>query len=289
MDNANQPPGPPPHDPSSTQPFRFTPGWPGGAEGYGPPHWDPQQPGGQGPQPGGQGPQQPGGAGPQRRPGKSGRLLRWAGGIAAVALLAAGGTMAGLKLAASPASAAPANSASAVALNGALGSPAASGLAGCRLAASGTPAGGTSAGSTSAGGTSAGSTSAGSRARAGRCRHLRLLHLVTGMYGQVAFHGPNGTVTFAFERGKVQSSSGGHLVVRAVSGTTWTWNLTSNSVIRSRGQHLPASALAGGSWVFVAGQVSGTSKDARLVIIRAANGSSPRNSSSQSPASSSAA
>ncbi len=285
MDNANQPPGPPPRDPSSTQPFRFTPGWPGGAEGYGPPRWDPQQPGGPGPrQPGGQGPQSAGGPGPQGRPGKSGRLLRWAGGIAAVALLAAGGTLAGLKLAASPASAAPANSASAMALNGALGSSAASGLAGCRLAASGTPAG-----STSAGGTSAGGTSAGSRARAGRCRHLRLLHLVTGMYGQVAFHGPNGTVTFAFERGRVQSSSGGHLVVRAVSGTTWTWNLTSNSVIRSGGKHLPASALSGGSWVFVAGQVSGTSKDARLVIIRAANGSSPRNSSSQSPARSSAA
>src|SRR5580704_9448637 len=113
MDNVNLPPGQGPDDESSTQPFRFTPGWPGGAEGQGPPQWHPQPPGGQGAQPrGGRGPGQglgPGSApGAAPRQGKRQRALRWAGGIAAVALLAAGGTLAGLRLAGGPA-AAPAN------------------------------------------------------------------------------------------------------------------------------------------------------------------------------------
>lgn len=277
MDNVNPPPGQAPDDESSTQPFRVTPGWPGGAEGYGPPQWNPGGPGAQ-PRGGrGTGPGAGPGIGPgaRQRRGKRRRAVRWAGGIAAVALLAAGGTVAGLHLAGGS-SAAPANSASAAALNGALSSPAgtASGGngtgAGCRLAAT--------------------SATAGSQARARHCRRALLLRrLVRGMYGEVSFRSASGTVTLAFERGTIESASGGHLVVRAASGTTWTWDLASNSVIRSGGKKLQASALTSGSRVFVAGKVSGSARDARLVIVRAAQGGSPRKSSSQAPASSSAA
>src|SRR5204862_2962191 len=100
--------------------------------GPGPGHGPGRQP------PGGPGPQ-PAGPGPARRTGRRSRVLRWTGGIAAAALLAAGGAVAGLKLAGNSA---PSNAPAAAALNAALGSPAAAGHAGrCPLAAARSPAG----------------------------------------------------------------------------------------------------------------------------------------------------
>ena len=190
-------------------------------------------------------------------------MLRWTGGIAAAVLLAAGGAMAGLKLAGNSA---PSNTPGAAALNHVLGSSAGGGRAGhCAQ----TPAG----------------SSAGPQARAGHCRRTRLLRLVRGMYGQVTYHGRAGTATLAFERGTVESAGGGHLVVRAADGTTWTWDLASNAVIRQHGKTAPGGALSGGARVFVAGGVSGGGKDARLVLVRARNASAP-GSSSRAPASS---
>jgi len=192
-------------------------------------------------------------------------VLRWTGGIAAAVLLAAGGAMADLKLAGNSA---PSNTPGAVALNHVLGSSADGGRAGhCAQA----PAG----------------SSADGQARAGHCRRTRLLRLVRGMYGQVAYHSRAGTATLAFERGTVESAGGGHLVVRAADGTTWTWNLASNAVIRQHGKTAPGGALSGAR-VFVAGGVSGGGKDARLVLVRARNASAP-GSSSRAPASSPAA
>ena len=183
-----------------------------------------------------------------------------------MALLAAGGAVAGLKLAAGSA---PSNAPDAVALNHALGSAAGAGRDGhCGHAAPGSAAGG--------------------RARDGHCGRGRLLRLVRGMYGQVAYHGRAGTVTLAFERGMVESAGDGHLVVHAADGTTWTWNLAGNAVVRERGMTTPSGALAGGVRVFVAGPVSGDSKQARLVVIRPAKRSSA-GSWSRVPASSPAA
>jgi len=278
MDHANQPPEqPPPEQPppgsSSTQPFRFTPGWPAGygpAPGYGPPPgygappgYGPPPPGPQTPG-GGPGPQPPGRPGPQPR--RSGRLLRWTGGIAAAVLLAAGGAVAGLKLAGNSSSS---NTSAAMALNEALSSSAGAGHADhCRQTAAGSSAGG--------------------QTRAGHCRRMHLLRLVRGMYGQVTYHGRSGTSTLAFERGTVESASGSHLAVRARDGTTWTWNLAGNAVVREHGGTAPSGALSSGARVFVVGRVSGGSKDARLVLVRARNGRSP-GSSSRAPASSPAA
>jgi hypothetical protein len=252
MDHANQPSEPPPPDSPSTQPFRFTPGWPAGYElapGYGPPPPGPRPPGG--------------GPGPRPRPGRPGRLLRWTGGIAAAVLLGAGGAMAGLKLAGDSA---PPNTPAAVALNQVLGSSAGAGHAGhCPRAAAGSPAG--------------------SQVRGGPCRRRwHLLRLVRGMYGQVTYHGRAGTATLAFERGTVESASGGHLVVRAADGTTWTWDLAGNAVVREHGRTPPGGALSRGARVFVAGRVSGSSKDARLIRVRARSGSAP-GSSPRAPAS----
>ncbi len=45
-----------------------------------------------------------------------------------------------------------------------------------------------------------------------------------------------GTIrTLAFERGVIQSVSGSDIVVRAVDGTTWSWNLVSDTVVREDG------------------------------------------------------
>jgi hypothetical protein len=109
------------------------------------------------------------------------------------------------------------------------------------------------------------------------------------MYGQVTYHGQAGAITLAFERGTVESAGGGHLVVRAADGTTWSWDLASNSVVRERGGKAPSSALSHGAQVFVAGNVSSGAKDARLVLIRGANGGRSRNSSARAPANSPAA
>jgi hypothetical protein len=104
------------------------------------------------------------------------------------------------------------------------------------------------------------------------------------MYGQVTYHGRAGTVALAFERGTVESAGGGHLVVRAPDGTTWTWRLAGNAVVRERGTTARHGALTSGARVFVAGQVSGGSRDARLVLVRAAGGGGSRGSPPPPPA-----
>jgi hypothetical protein len=300
MDNVNQPPGRDPQENPPTQPYRFTPGWPGGAA-------DSQYPGQPGPQYGHQGqyqgqggpyptdqgqapgqyqtggnpyqtggqypPNPPGGpyppaqqAGQPRRGGIMHRKLRWTAGIAAAALLAAGGTLIGLHLTSHGSTATPtANTATATALNSelsALNSPACSHTKG------------------------SGSTSASSAAK-GACRsRAHLLRLIHGMYGQVAFNTTSGTQTLAFERGTIQSVSNGQLTVKAKNGTTWTWTVDSSSVIKQNSKTASSTALFNGDKVFVAGPVSGSTKDARVILIHTGQASSGSGSKSSSQSSS---
>ena len=281
MDNVNQPPGQPPDDPSSTQPFRFTPGWPGGARVRARRTGIRQQPGRRGRS---RGPGRSGRAAASSRAapaaaaaGKSGRLLRWAAGIAAAALLARAAHFGGLSWRPAPLSAASGElPASAVALNGALGSAAARPAAARRKRHPGGPArGGQHLG---------GQHPAGSRAAPGGAAACVCSTWSRGMYGQVTFHGQQRDGDARVRAGQGQSSSGGHLVVQAANGTTWTWNLASNSVVRERGKHRVRPARwPRGQRVFVAGQVVGSSKDARLVVIRPANGRQLVGNSSPSP------
>jgi hypothetical protein len=333
MDNVNPPMGQGPQEHPPTQPFRFTPGWPGGAQGgpgYGPPPGNPQwqqaapppngpqnPPGPYGPhgpqgpheaQPpyGPQGPQGPYGQqgppgpylaqGPYGPPGTNGpngppgpqwqqdapgsqppqakkswkqewkrsKRVRWTAGITAAALLGAGGAVGGLALAGSGGSSG-SNSASAAALNSAI-SPSASTSAKCPTPVAGSV-----------------------HRKTGKHGCLRLtIRRIKGMYGQVAFHASSGTETLAFERGQVVSDSGGVVVVKARNGTEWSWNVASNSLIRQSGRQVSSSQLTSGAKVFVGGQVIGSNKDARLIVIRpqnAAKGSSPSGSSSSNSSS----
>lgn len=101
-------------------------------------------------------------------------------------------------------------------------------------------------------------------------RALVRLRLLGGMYGQYTFETKKGPRTLAFERGTVLSVTGNDVTVRATDGTTWTWVLTSTSIVRQDGSRTSAKSLASGQLVFAAGPITGTTRDARLIVIRSA-------------------
>ena len=101
----------------------------------------------------------------------------------------------------------------------------------------------------------------------GRLGRLRLL--IRGEHGQVTFRAKGGTTrTLAFERGKVTAVTGAAVTVAAADGTTWTWHLVADSVVRQGGQKVSASRLAAGQQVFAGGPVVNGADDARLIVIR---------------------
>jgi hypothetical protein len=101
-------------------------------------------------------------------------------------------------------------------------------------------------------------------------RALIRLRLLGGIHGQFTFETKTGPRTLAFERGTVLSIAGDDLTVRATDGTTWTWVLTGTTIVREDGSRTSSNNLADGQLVFAAGPVTGATRDARLVVIRAA-------------------
>lgn len=93
------------------------------------------------------------------------------------------------------------------------------------------------------------------------------LALVGGEHGSVTFGGKAGPRTLAFERGTVKSDTGSAITVTAADGTTWTWEITSNTVVRQAGNKVEASAISVGEKVFVGGTVDNGANDARLIRI----------------------
>jgi hypothetical protein len=107
------------------------------------------------------------------------------------------------------------------------------------------------------------------------CGHaLRRLRLLGGMHGEFTFETKTGPRTIAFERGVVESVNGSNVVVQAKDGTTWTWVLESNTVIRQGGQKSTTSALVDGEHVFAGGSVISGGYDARLIVVKPGSGSS---------------
>jgi hypothetical protein len=166
------------------------------------------------------------------------RLLRWGTGITLAGFLAGGGI--------------------AWAATSGGGTPAASGPTG------------TAAVLNSALNTASTSASmAGSAAPARRARWaLGRLRLLGGVDGQFTFHTKTGFRTLAFERGTIQSVNGSDVVVKAADGTTWTWVIVSDTVVRKGGSKTTTSALSAGETVFAGGPVVSGAKDARLIVIR---------------------
>lgn len=239
--------------------------------------------------------------------------LSWTAGLVAAVALAAGGIVAGISLAghSSPAASTSAASAGgpgtrAAALNTALNSAGTPGTLALTSSSAAGVAGASAAGAATTAHPCAAARKAARAARqaghpavaraarkaAGpRCRWLRRrivrVALLRGIDGQFTFRGKGGTIrTLAFERGVVQSVSGSNIVVSAADGTTWTWDLVSNTVVRENGSKTSQSALTTGEPVWVGGPVLSGVKDARLVVIRPPSGSSsPAPSASSSAAS----
>src|ERR1700759_3147600 len=153
-----------------------------------------------------------------------------------------------------------------------------------------------SAGSTSSGATAAtlnsamnstASPAASSPAAKTHGRHqgasaLGRLRRLGGMYGEVAYHGKDGTKTLAFERGTVTSTSG-DLVVKAANGTTWTWQYASDTAVRDGGKKGSRSDLSTGEHVLVAGQVTSGKHDARVIIVAKPKAAKPGSRPSAAP------
>jgi hypothetical protein len=180
-------------------------------------------------------------------PGRRKRVLRWGTGITLAGFLAGGGI--------------------ALAVTG-----------GSNPAAVSTPVSGIS-GSSQAEGTTLNSelNTASSTAAAGSLprirRALARLRALGGVDGEFTFHNSTGYHTLAFERGTIQSVNGSQVVVRAPDGTTWTWLIVSDTVVRQNGSKATTGALATGQTVFAGGPVVSGAKDARLIVIRPGSGS----------------
>ena len=137
--------------------------------------------------------------------------------------------------------------------------------------------------------TASGSSGTTASAAATQTRHVRAalvrLRRLGGIDGQFTFETKTGPRTLAFERGTIASVAGGDVVVRAKDGTTWSWTLVGDSVVRQDGSKTTSSALSAGQLVFVGGPVVRGSHDARLIVVRnpqksASAGTTPSTSTS---------
>jgi hypothetical protein len=109
---------------------------------------------------------------------------------------------------------------------------------------------------------------------------LGRLRALGGVDGQFTIRNASGYHTLAFERGTIQSVNSADLMVKAADGTTWTWDIVSDTVVRHNGAKVASSTLATGQAVFVGGPVTSGNKGARLIVIKPDTGSSGTSSSS---------
>ena len=278
--------GQPDADPAGNQPTQ--PFWAGPDAPTAMPAW--------GSRPGVAGPPGPGYAGHPAQSQRQGhhKALHWTAGLLVAALLAGGGTIAGMRLAAhsSPGTssgaatgqAGPADLAQQGALLNATLSNASSPGA---LTGTGASTGGAAAG---AAGKAPACARAGHVSRVARrdglrrlsrrigagaahCRRARrrvlAFFLLRGVDGQFTIQTKKGTKTLAFERGVIGSvTAGKSITVKASDGTTWTWDLVSTTVVRDLQGKIGQSALTSGTPVWVGGPVVQGTKDARLIVVR---------------------
>jgi len=215
------------------------------------------------------------------------KARHWTIGITVAAILAGGGVIAGVALSGSPGSAAASPTGQAAALNATLSS--ADSPTGLSSAAGSAGTGSSSIATDSTAATAGRSCpKAAAQAKATghprlaqalathcRGRRLRIARLLGGIDGQFTFKTKTGVRTLAYERGVIETvTSGSNVVVRASDGTTWTWDLVSDTVVRENHAKAAETALAPGQAVWVGGPVNSGTKDARLIVIRPAGSSS---------------
>jgi hypothetical protein len=221
------------------------------------------------------------------------KVLHWTAGLLAAALLAGGGTIAGMRLAAH--SSPGATSGAATGQAGAAG-PAQGALLNATLSDASSPGALNGTGASSGGAAAGAAGKAPACARAGHvsrvarraglpklsrrigagaahCRRARrrvfAFFLLRGVDGQFTIQTKKGIKTLAYERGVIQAvTAGKSITVKASDGTTWTWDLVSTTVVRDRQGKIGQSALTSGTPVWVGGPVVQGTKDARLIVVR---------------------
>lgn len=222
------------------------------------------------------------------------KALHWTAGLLAAALLAGGGTIAGMRLAAhsSPGT----SSGAATGQTGPTGIAQQGALLNATLSDASSPGALTGTGASTGGAAAGAAGKAPACARAGHvsrvarrdglrrlsrrigagaahCRRARrrvlAFFLLRGVDGQFTIQTKKGTKTLAFERGAIASvTAGKSITVKASDGTTWTWGLVSTTVVRDRQGKIGQSALTSGTPVWVGGPVIQGTKDARLIVVR---------------------
>ena len=109
--------------------------------------------------------------------------------------------------------------------------------------------------------TASGTATAGTAATGkNRARSLRRLRGLGGMYGSFTFRTKSGNETLGYERGTIESVSSSDIVVRAADGTTMTWLLVSDTVVRDHGTS-STSKLSAGQLIFVGGPTASGARD----------------------------
>jgi hypothetical protein len=103
-----------------------------------------------------------------------------------------------------------------------------------------------------------------------------------GVEGNLTYRSKEGFRALSFERGTIQSVSGSDVVIKSPDGTTWTWKIVSDTVVRKNGGKTTTSALTAGETAFAAGPVVSGARDARLIIVRPAGPTGSGTSGSQS-------
>jgi hypothetical protein len=185
---------------------------------------------------------------PSGRPRKQ-RMLRWGVGVTLAGFLVGGGIAWAATSSGGPAASTSATTSSAGASGG-----------------TGTALTGQAAVLNSALNTEASATATLPRLR----RALARLRALGGIDGEFTYHNASGYHTLAFERGTIASLSGNDVVVKAPDGTTYTWLIVSDTVVRRNGSKTTTGALATGETVFAGGPVVNGGRDARVIVIRAA-------------------
>jgi hypothetical protein len=103
---------------------------------------------------------------------------------------------------------------------------------------------------------------------------LARLRRLGGVEGTVTYHNKTGFHTLSFERGTIQSVSASDVVIKSPDGTTWSWQIVSDTVVRKNGSKTTTNALSAGETAFAGGPVVSGARDARLIVIRSAAPSS---------------
>jgi hypothetical protein len=287
MDSSRQPPGGDPQDYTQTQEIG-PPGalpWGQGKPSQPAPGGHPRQAGGQAwghlsqpAAPSGQ-PAAPSGRppAPPSPPRRYSRALWWGAGLALVALLAGGGVLAATNLAGSASAAPPGPTGQAAQLNSLLNSASSPSSAAqadnFALASSAAQPASHPCLNRAEKLKASGHPFAAARAFLLCANPLERIRLIGGIDGQFTFKTKDGTVTLAYLRGAIESVTGNDVVVQASDGTTWTWVLQSNTVVRQDGKKASSSALAAGQRVFAAGPLVSGVYQARLIVIQPSSAS----------------